>query len=260
MSDHNLQQPYYYTDDNFQYLFAAELHPTLSSFLPPSTATDFDVPVNLIYESYIHQAAAGPSQIIVPANVNNGSYLQQKYIDRYIIFHSLQTNNCCGITSKFPSFLLPSTATGPYNLSDMSDNYRNNIQTSNSISDYQNNQGFGASIEPYNNESSQTGESCEEAQLKNKNKKTPCKWKDEPTVMLLKYLKKYKKLILELKKRGSTAGKVRMPLWKGASIMLRKNNYNNYSEKQCANRWKNIKQNHEESLNPVVADRTGGLS
>ncbi|CAI2190159.1 1258_t:CDS:2, partial [Funneliformis geosporum] len=121
--------------------------------------------------------AAGPSQIIVPANVNNGSNIQAAELHQ-----------------NFPSFLLPSTATGSYNLtvSDMSDNYRSNIQASSSMSDYQKNQGFGATTEPYNNESSQTGKSCEEAQLKNKNKKIPCKWKDEPTVMLLKYLKKYK--------------------------------------------------------------------
>ncbi|CAI2179299.1 13399_t:CDS:2, partial [Funneliformis geosporum] len=136
------------------------------------------------------------------------------------------------------------TITEPEN-NNMSISYGSPFQTSNSMYDFQNyNQGYlgyAATAEPYNSGSSQSGESYEEAKLAKKNKGPRCKWEVDPTLWLLCYLIANKESVLELKKRGSTAGKVRKLLWKGASFML----YNIYSEEQCANRWKNIKQNNK---------------
>ncbi|CAG8439490.1 13995_t:CDS:10 [Funneliformis caledonium] len=103
----------------------------------------------------------------------------------------------------------------------MSDNYGSLIQayvnnlhvtltTPNSMSDYQ---GFDANTKSYKNGSSQSSESCEGAEVTEN--KSPCIWDEAPTLLLLKYLKENKEKVIILKKRGSTAGKVKKPLWEG---------------------------------------------
>ncbi|CAG8439446.1 13991_t:CDS:2 [Funneliformis caledonium] len=91
------------------------------------------------------------------------------------------------------------------------------------------NQGFDDITEPYKSGISQSGESCKEI---NENKEPQFVWKDVPTKLLLTYFKENKKKVQNLTKRGSTAGKIKKLLWKGACIRLRKNGYNNYSEKR----------------------------
>ncbi|CAI2175868.1 7413_t:CDS:2, partial [Funneliformis geosporum] len=119
----------------------------------------------------------------------------------------------------------------------LSNNYESNIQ------------GFDVITETFESGSSQSGESCEEAKITKKNK-VPCKWDNRSTNLLLSYLKEHKKNVLKLCCRGSTAGKARVNLWKGASDMLREYGYNNFSEKQCSTKWKNMKQFHKVNLFP----------
>jgi len=58
---------------------------------------------------------------------------------------------------------------------------------------------------------------------------------------LLEFLNQRGEDVQKLNKRGVTARNVKGKLWNDASIMLRKHNYD-YSAKQCATKWKNIKQ------------------
>jgi len=67
-------------------------------------------------------------------------------------------------------------------------------------------------------------------------------WKSKPTKLLIEFLKRRKRDVQTLTKRGVTAKKVKAKLWKDASVMLRNHNYK-YSPEQCAIKWKNIKRN-----------------
>ncbi|CAI2178013.1 20115_t:CDS:2 [Funneliformis geosporum] len=74
------------------------------------------------------------------------------------------------------------------------------------------------------------------------------RWGNKPTILLLGFLKVNKDKVRKLQRRGSTAGYVRESLWLDASDMLQQNKLK-FSDKQCAVRYKNIKQNYNKGSN-----------
>ncbi|CAI2165579.1 8642_t:CDS:2 [Funneliformis geosporum] len=245
----------YDNDGNIQDIQAAEFTNQPQTFdLPSSETADIFASLNTNmsdnYESH-HQDVV--SEMYSPhnymynrpiisddQNFNQGLDMQQP--------NDFQQTPQLFIFQNIYAGLTDNTATA--NTNNLPNNYESHIQASNNMSDYHNyNQGFEANTE-------HSGGSCEEVEKINKNKTYSFVWEDIPTEHLLSYLKDNKKLVLELKKRGSTAGKVRKPLWEKASIMLRNinDNYSIYSEKRCEIRWKNIKQNHDNKFEKYQLD------
>ncbi|CAI2171772.1 3714_t:CDS:2 [Funneliformis geosporum] len=69
---------------------------------------------------------------------------------------------------------------------------------------------------------------------------------DEAEIRLIYNDDDVQKNVLSLESRGSTAGEVRASLWYGAFIALLYKGFT-FTAGQCANKWKNIKQNHNKA-------------
>jgi hypothetical protein len=77
-----------------------------------------------------------------------------------------------------------------------------------------------------------------------KTRSTQCIWTPKAIKYLLSYLKKHKGEVIQLAKERKSA--IKKKLWEGATTNLRKYNCEyEYTPKQCAIKWKNIKQEHK---------------
>ncbi|CAI2185577.1 19796_t:CDS:1 [Funneliformis geosporum] len=74
------------------------------------------------------------------------------------------------------------------------------------------------------------------------------KWHETPEQLLRDFLCQRNKDVKKLNKRGITAKKVKAILWHDASAMLY-SNYFFYTPKQCAIKYKNIRQNEKKRVN-----------
>jgi hypothetical protein len=95
------------------------------------------------------------------------------------------------------------------------------------------------SSSPYHSRNDGAVESLNENE--NSAGKKSCNWKDEAVKSLHRYLKKNKEKV------NQRDGELKKKLWANASAFLEENGHN-YTPTQCANKWKNTRQDFKVKL------------
>src|ERR1044071_3829817 len=83
------------------------------------------------------------------------------------------------------------------------------------------------------------------------NKKKSCHWNDDTIKLLLLFLIERKEEVNQLSTKRGGSGNTKANLWQDASNIFLNSHYQ-YSAKQCAIKWKNIKKKYKVQLYLII--------